>query len=93
MVDRHTGVVAHLSDHPKTVIQNLLDLDGQMSEHLVGPTTYAGSTREPPRGSSAAAEEERQGKNRSTYVGAMEKAETPSSAGASCSTWSRATGG
>ncbi len=28
VVDRHTGEVALLSDHPKTVIQNLLDLDG-----------------------------------------------------------------
>ncbi|WP_028659731.1 ATP-dependent DNA helicase [Nocardioides insulae] len=34
-VQRYTGVVESLSDHPPTVIQNLLALDGAMSEHLV----------------------------------------------------------
>jgi DNA helicase-2/ATP-dependent DNA helicase PcrA len=36
-VQRHTRPVEQLSDHPPTVVQNLLALDGQMSEHLVAP--------------------------------------------------------
>ena len=73
-MDRHTGVVAHLSDHPKTVIQNLLDLDGQMSEHLVEAADVRRVDGEALARFQEAAEEVRQGKNRSTYVGAMEKA-------------------
>ena len=37
VVDRYTGEVAPLTDHPETAIQNLLALDSAMSEHLVGP--------------------------------------------------------
>ncbi len=36
-VQRHTRPVEQLSDHPPTVVQNLLALDGQLSEHLVEP--------------------------------------------------------
>ena len=36
-VARHRGPINLLSDHPETVINNILALDGQMSEHLVGP--------------------------------------------------------
>ena len=36
-VDRFTGEVRHLTDHPATAIQNLLALDSAMSEHLVAP--------------------------------------------------------
>ncbi len=36
-VDRFTGDVRHLTDHPETAIQNLLALDSAMSEHLVSP--------------------------------------------------------
>ena len=35
VVERYAGAVRALSDHPPTVIQNLLALDGAMSEHLV----------------------------------------------------------
>jgi DNA helicase-2/ATP-dependent DNA helicase PcrA len=35
VVERYAGEVRALSDHPPTVIQNLLALDGAMSEHLV----------------------------------------------------------
>jgi DNA helicase-2/ATP-dependent DNA helicase PcrA len=35
VVERYSGLVRALSDHPPTVIQNLLALDGAMSEHLV----------------------------------------------------------
>ncbi len=74
VVDRYTGEVAFLSDHPQTVIQNLLDLDGAMSEHLVGPDDVRRVDAEALRGFRAAADEERAGKNRSTYVEACEKA-------------------
>ncbi len=74
VVDRHTGEVAFLSDHPKTVIQNLLDLDGSMSEHLVGPDDVRRVDAEALAGFRAAAEEERAGKNRSTYVDKIESA-------------------
>ena len=37
VVERFTGDVHHLTDHPPTAIQNLLALDSAMSEHLVGP--------------------------------------------------------
>jgi DNA helicase-2/ATP-dependent DNA helicase PcrA len=74
VVDRHTGEVARLSDHPQTVIQNLLDLDGAMSEHLVGPDDVRGVDEAALVRFRAAAEEERAGKNRSTYVGKIEDA-------------------
>ena len=37
VIARHRGRVDLLSDHPATVIDNLLALDSAMSEHLVGP--------------------------------------------------------
>ncbi len=74
VVDRHTGEVAFLSDHPKTVIQNLLDLDGSMSEHLVGPDDVRRVDAEALVGFRAAADEERAGKNRSTYLDKIESA-------------------
>ena len=37
VVARHTAPITSLSDHPGTVIQGMLTLDGAMSEHLVGP--------------------------------------------------------
>ena len=37
VIARYTGRVELLSDHPKTVIDYLLALDGSMTEHLVGP--------------------------------------------------------
>ena len=74
VVDRHTGEVAFLSDHPKTVIQNLLDLDGSMSEHLVGPDDVRRVDGEALVRFRAAAEEERAGKNRSTYLDKIEGA-------------------
>ncbi len=46
-VDRYDGDVAKLSDHPPTVIQNLLALDGAMSEHLGRPGRRARLRRGP----------------------------------------------
>jgi DNA helicase-2/ATP-dependent DNA helicase PcrA len=37
VVERFTGAIELLTDHPPTAIQNLLALDGAMSEHLVEP--------------------------------------------------------
>ncbi len=38
-ISRHTGRVDQLSDHLPTAIGYLLELDGQLSEHLVAPET------------------------------------------------------
>ncbi len=45
VVDRHTGPVRHLSDHPPTVIGSLLSLESQLSEHLVGAEDILGLQR------------------------------------------------
>ena len=74
VVDRHTGEVVHLTDHPQTVIQNLLALDSAMSEHLVGPDEVRRVDDEALVGFRTAADAERAGKNRVTYVDAIEKA-------------------
>ena len=49
-VERFTGEVELLSDHPPTVIQNLLALDGAMSEHLVSPDQVRAQDDEARRG-------------------------------------------
>jgi DNA helicase-2/ATP-dependent DNA helicase PcrA len=36
-IGRHRGPVELLSDHPETVVQSLLALDGELSEHLCSP--------------------------------------------------------
>lgn len=73
-VDRFTGDVRHLSDHPATVIQNLLALDSAMSEHLRGPDDVRALDADARGGFVRALEEEVAGKNRVTYREAMEKA-------------------
>jgi DNA helicase-2/ATP-dependent DNA helicase PcrA len=74
VVDRHTGEVHHLSDHPETVIQNLLALDSAMSEHLVGPDDVRRFDADARAGFERALREERAGKNRATYLQAVDKA-------------------
>ncbi|GAB6984024.1 UvrD-helicase domain-containing protein [Nocardioides pyridinolyticus] len=73
-VDRYTGEVQFLSDHPETVIQNLLALDSAMSEHLVGPDAVRRIDAEACAGFERALAEEVAGKNRVTYREAVEKA-------------------
>ncbi len=73
-IERFTGQVELLSDHPPTVIQNLLALDSALCEHLVGPEEVRRVDAEARRGFAAALEAERAGKNRSTYCEAVEKA-------------------
>ncbi len=72
-IERFTGEVELLSDHPPTVIQNLLALDGAMSEHLVTPEQVMAQDEEARRGFTAALEAERAGKARKTYCEAIEK--------------------
>nr|WP_179519470.1 ATP-dependent DNA helicase [Nocardioides perillae] len=74
VVERHTAAVHQLSDHPETVIQSLLALDGAMSEHLVAPDDVRRVDAEARRGFERALAEERAGKARSTWCQAVEKA-------------------
>ncbi|HWJ10470.1 MAG TPA: UvrD-helicase domain-containing protein, partial [Nocardioides sp.] len=73
-VDRYDGDVAKLSDHPPTVIQNLLALDGAMSEHLVGPDDVLAFDAGERRSFERALAEEQAGKNRKTYAEAIQGA-------------------
>ncbi|MCB8955835.1 MAG: ATP-dependent helicase [Nocardioides sp.] len=73
-VDRFTGDVRHLSDHPATVIQNLLALDSAMSEHLVAPDAVRALDAEARAGFERALADEVAGKSRVTYREAIEKA-------------------
>ncbi len=74
VVARFTGEVRHLTDHPETAIQNLLALDGAMSEHLVGIDDVCALDAEARVGFVRALEEEVAGKNRTTYREPCEKA-------------------
>ena len=57
-IDRYAGHVEHLSDHPGTVINYLLALDGGMAEHLVTPADVrAFQTAARPRAEEAQAAE------------------------------------
>jgi DNA helicase-2/ATP-dependent DNA helicase PcrA len=73
-VDRFTGEVRALTDHPETAIQNLLALDSAMSEHLVGPADVRRVDGEARTGFEAALAAEQTGKNRTTYREPVEKA-------------------
>ncbi|HET7193603.1 MAG TPA: ATP-dependent DNA helicase [Nocardioides sp.] len=69
-VQRHTQPVQHLTDSPSHVVQYLLSLDAEMSEHLVPPDTVrAYDARERPRFESGMA-----GEHRKTYRAKNEKA-------------------
>lgn len=69
VVERHTGDVEMLSDHPPTVIGWLLALDGEMSEHLVDVEQVLAFDDAAREGFLAAVATEEAGKNRSTYTG------------------------
>lgn len=73
-VDRFTGDIEHLTDHPETAIQNLLALDSAMSEHLVAPDRVLAHDAEARRGFERARAEELAGKARKTYVEVIDKA-------------------
>jgi DNA helicase-2/ATP-dependent DNA helicase PcrA len=74
VVERHTAEVRFLTDHPPTAIQNLLALDGAMSEHLVPPDDVLAFDREAEQAFLRAFEEEGAGKHRKTYLEAPAKA-------------------
>ena len=73
-IDRYPGEVLLLSDHPETVIQNLLALDGAMCEHLVSPEQVRAIDADALKGFERALAEERAGKDRKTYREPVEKA-------------------
>ncbi|WP_445258224.1 ATP-dependent helicase [Nocardioides aurantiacus] len=73
-VERYAGDVHVLSDHPPTVIQNLLALDGAMTEHLVAPEQVLALDAEARAGFCRAHDEEVAGKNRKTYLEPLTKA-------------------
>jgi len=74
VIDRFTGHIELLSDHPATVIQNLLALDGAMSEHLVDADDVRRVDTEARRGFERARAEEVRGKGRKTYLESIDKA-------------------
>ena len=74
VVDRYTGEIRQLSDHPATVIQNLLALDGAMSEHLVSAADVRRVDAEARQGFERERLAEMAGKNRKGHCGACEKA-------------------
>ncbi|MBZ5734168.1 DEAD/DEAH box helicase [Nocardioides sp. TRM66260-LWL] len=74
VVERHTEAVEHLTDHPPTAIQNLLALDGAMSEHLVAPAQVRALDDDARAGFVRALEAERAGKDRKGHREACEKA-------------------
>ncbi|MEP9361684.1 ATP-dependent DNA helicase [Nocardioides sp. CN2-186] len=73
-VDRFTGEVRHLTDHPATAIQNLLALDSAMSEHLVAPDDVRALDADARVQFERALAEEVAGKNRVTYRAPVESA-------------------
>ncbi len=68
VVERNTAEVRFLTDHPPTAIQNLLALDGAMSEHLVSPDDVLGLDREAEAAFQRAFDEEEAGRGRKTYL-------------------------
>ncbi len=74
VVERHTAEVRFLTDHPPTAIQNLLALDGAMSEHLVSPEEVLAFDRDAEAAFLRAFEAEEAGKGRKTYLEAPAKA-------------------
>jgi DNA helicase-2/ATP-dependent DNA helicase PcrA len=74
VVARHTGPILQLTDHPETVISNLLALDSAMSEHLVTGEQVRVFDRDERRWFAAAMADERADRNRKTYLDAVEKA-------------------
>lgn len=74
VVDRFTGDVRHLTDHPATAIQNLLALDGAMSEHLVSLDDVRAFDQRERAAFARAVAEEVAGKDRKTYREPPEKA-------------------
>ncbi|MCW2757502.1 MAG: UvrD/REP helicase, partial [Nocardioidaceae bacterium] len=73
-IDGYTGEVSLLTDHPETAIQNLLALDGSMSEHLVSPEQVREVDAEALAGFRRAYDAEAAGKARKTHLDVTAKA-------------------
>lgn len=67
-IDRHTGAIELLSDHPPTVIQWLLALDSSLNEHLRSPEDVRAHDAEVRRGFERALAEEQAGRARKTWL-------------------------
>lgn len=74
VIERFTGTIESLTDHPATAIQNLLALDGAMSEHLASEADVRAVDEEARKGFARAYAEEEAGKARKTYLEASAKA-------------------
>ncbi len=74
VIQRFTGSVELLTDHPETAIQNLLALDSAMSEHLATSDDVRRVDTDAVAGFRRALDDEVAGKNRKTYRDAIEKA-------------------
>lgn len=68
VIERFTGRIELLTDHPATAIQNVLALDGAMSEHLVDADDVRRVDAEARRGFERAVAEEEAGKARKTWL-------------------------
>jgi DNA helicase-2/ATP-dependent DNA helicase PcrA len=73
-IERYTGDISQLSDHPPTVIQNLLALESSMSEHLVVEADVLRLDGQARTAFGAAIAEELDGKGRKTHVEQLRKA-------------------
>lgn len=73
-IDRYDGPVEKLSDHPPTVIQNLLGLDAAMSEHLVRPADVLAFDARERVAFEREVVAEKAAKGRSSYYGLYQKA-------------------
>jgi DNA helicase II / ATP-dependent DNA helicase PcrA len=73
-IDRYTEPIEFLTDHADTAIQNLLELESTMSEHLVSAEQVLAWDAEARRGFERELLAEQAGKNRKTYKADIEKA-------------------
>ncbi|GAB7004146.1 ATP-dependent DNA helicase AdnB [Nocardioides sp. AN3] len=73
-IDRHTGEIRLLSDHPPTVIQWLLALDSSLNEHLRAPDEIRAHDAAVRAGFERALAEEAAGKGRKTWLEPVAKA-------------------
>jgi len=73
-VARYPASIEKLTDHPPTAIQNLLALDGAMSEHLVDAATVLAFDDAERTAFERELAAEQEGKNRKTYTGAIRTA-------------------
>ena len=92
VIERFTGHIELLTDHPPTAIQNLLALDGAMSEHLVDAGRRTPRRRRgAPRLRAGASRRSRPARAARPTSSRPPRRSTRSTAAPSCSSWSPAT--